>query len=1216
MSSAGAELAVRLPLDSLAAFPALLRHLEARRVELGVSSFGMAVASVEDVFMAVASETEGGGGGGAPASGATPAPPLEDSPDQQQQQQQQQRQQQQKQQQQQQTECALTLGLPPSASGSSAQEDALLLPPPSAPPHHAPHHAHLLASRGLGGGGGSSSSSSGKDGVAAVRRLARVDLGFWEAFARHAAATYVKRACYARRDIRAVCCLLLVPLATLLVGLGLLAASFRGDPVPMQLSTAQFNSGGQGRARAIAGFTPLVSGAPLPPNYVPAFAFATAGAPSYAQEVPSAVVQSIYSAVPAANLSSDPGRADLGGGGLLLSPAAAEAVGDPLGFEAEVRAELAVAAAAAATAPRLYPALPYARMSTFLLLDRGSYAASKYGAYVFTANGSAVPLQSPTAALGASNVSTLGIFFNSSAQHAAPIFTNLATSAMASVVGAGQSIATRSNPLPLTSYEMSRRLAGQSFGAVMVLCITMAYIPAAFAQFLVREREVSAKHQMTLSGISLPGYWVANFCFDYTTYLVPLCLVLAIFQGFLVGDFISEANDRLPAFVLLLLGYGGAATSFTYLLSHAFASPSSAQAAVAMLNIIFFAAVIAAFVLLLLPNTCYYVPPMRWALSLLPIYALGDGLSSMANMLLLPGLQRQCDVAQGIAKPPSAYPAYKTALHMDIVGVPLCYLAAETLLYFALALGVDVLRTNMRFRRGCLGALRRVLPCGACAAPVAAASPAASPAPSPAPAAPTSAPATTTPPFPKAALDPDVAAEAARIDAALLLNGAGLGDAPGGTTGRHPSAPAPDVITLSHLRKVYPGGKVAVEDLSFGCGVGEVFGFLGINGAGKTSTLQMLTGDALPSAGGASLAGYDIIEQQLAVRRLVGYCPQFDALLDLLSVREHLQLYARIKGIDEGALPGVVADALRDFDLGEYADKLAGSLSGGNKRKTSVACALIGAPPIVFLDEASTGVDPVARRKLWTIISRISTTQRLCTIILTTHSMEEVEALCTRIGIMVGGRLRCLGSAQHLRSTHGAGFSAELRLAPPSAQGIADVARRIEAAGHCSQGVLLPPSATGSGGGSAAAAAESAVLESSVGSIAGALGQAERAGAVTETGSGWALAAAFGRCGAAPRAVALSTFAAWWAGEDEVGAVVRGMEAAFPGCAVVERQGLTLKVRVPPTAAPLADLFERLEGVKSTFGLTSATLSQTTLEQVFNRFAALQEEAANPRGMA
>ena len=121
----------------------------------------------------------------------------------------------------------------------------------------------------------------------------------------------------------------------------LLAASFRGDPAPMQLSTAQFNSGGQGRGRAIAGFTPVVAGAPLHPNYVPAFAFAASGAPSYAAEVPSAAVASIYGAVPAANLSADPGRRDLGGGGLLLSPAAAAAVGDPPGFEAEVRAELA-----------------------------------------------------------------------------------------------------------------------------------------------------------------------------------------------------------------------------------------------------------------------------------------------------------------------------------------------------------------------------------------------------------------------------------------------------------------------------------------------------------------------------------------------------------------------------------------------------------------------------------------------------------------------------------------------------------------------------------------------------------------------------------------------------------------------------------------------------------------------------------------------------------
>jgi ATP-binding cassette, subfamily A (ABC1), member 3 len=191
-----------------------------------------------------------------------------------------------------------------------------------------------------------------------------------------------------------------------------------------------------------------------------------------------------------------------------------------------------------------------------------------------------------------------------------------------------------------------------------------------------------------------------------------------------------------------------------------------------------------------------------------------------------------------------------------------------------------------------------------------------------------------------------------------------------------------DVVVLNGLRKVYSTGKVAVRDLSYGIPVGEVFGFLGINGAGKTTTLQMLSGDVLPSQGTAKLAGQDIIKEQLKVRRLLGYCPQFDAILDLVSVREHLELYARIKGVPEPEVKKVVEEKLVEMDLKPFEHKLAGRLSGGNKRKLGVAIALIGNPPIVFLDEPSTGMDPVARRFMWSVISKVATQNKSCSIIL------------------------------------------------------------------------------------------------------------------------------------------------------------------------------------------------------------------------------------------
>ena len=182
----------------------------------------------------------------------------------------------------------------------------------------------------------------------------------------------------------------------------------------------------------------------------------------------------------------------------------------------------------------------------------------------------------------------------------------------------------------------------------------------------------------------------------------------------------------------------------------------------------------------------------------------------------------------------------------------------------------------------------------------------------------------------------------------------------------------------------------------------------------------------------------------------------------MLTGREHLELYARIKGIAEEDISKVVNSKIVEMDLSEYADRAANTYSGGNKRKLSVAIAMIGEPSIVFLDgklfdptqsyelhssklvynyhvltillEPSTGMDPVARRFMWKIITDIVTKREKCSLILTTHSMEECEALCTRIGIMVGGVLRCLGSSQRLRTNYGHGYQIEIGMSIPSSE--------------------------------------------------------------------------------------------------------------------------------------------------------------------------------------
>ncbi|XP_036067424.1 phospholipid-transporting ATPase ABCA1 isoform X3 [Oryzias melastigma] len=237
-----------------------------------------------------------------------------------------------------------------------------------------------------------------------------------------------------------------------------------------------------------------------------------------------------------------------------------------------------------------------------------------------------------------------------------------------------------------------------------------------------------------------------------------------------------------------------------------------------------------------------------------------------------------------------------------------------------------------------------------------------------------------------------------------------------------------DILTMIDLSKVYKVGKnPAVNRLCLGIPPGECFGLLGVNGAGKTSTFRMLTGDTPITHGEAFLDRHSVLTEMGRVHQLMGYCPQFDAISDLLTGREHLELYARLRGVPEESVSKVVQWGVRKLGLTQYAEQKAGGYSGGNKRKLSTAISLIGAPPVIFLDEPTTGMDPKAKRFLWNCIH--SVTKEGKAVVLTSHSMEECEALCTRMAIMVNGRFQCLGSVQHLKNRFGDGYTIILRLA-------------------------------------------------------------------------------------------------------------------------------------------------------------------------------------------
>ncbi|EDM17624.1 similar to ATP-binding cassette transporter sub-family A member 14 (predicted) [Rattus norvegicus] len=210
---------------------------------------------------------------------------------------------------------------------------------------------------------------------------------------------------------------------------------------------------------------------------------------------------------------------------------------------------------------------------------------------------------------------------------------------------------------------------------------------------------------------------------------------------------------------------------------------------------------------------------------------------------------------------------------------------------------------------------------------------------------------------------------------------------------------------------------LAVRNISLTIQKEECFGLLGLNGAGKTTTFKILTGEEIATSGDVFIEGYSITRNILKVRSKIGYCPQFDALLDYMTSREILTMYARVWGIPENNIRSYVNNLLKMLYLKPQAEKFIYTLSGGNKRRLSTAIAIMGNSSVVFLDEPSTGMDPLARRMLWNAVIRTRESGKV--IIITSHSMEECEALCTRLAIMVQGKLVCLGSPQHLKNKFG-----------------------------------------------------------------------------------------------------------------------------------------------------------------------------------------------------
>ncbi|XP_071081907.1 phospholipid-transporting ATPase ABCA3-like [Haliotis cracherodii] len=623
-------------------------------------------------------------------------------------------------------------------------------------------------------------------------------------------------------------------------------------------------------------------------------------------------------------------------------------------------------------------------MTTHLLSRADQLGVSTYNKRVIIG----AEYQSETVARG---------YYNGQPFHAAPIsLAYMMNGMLKSFTSSDYSITTQSYPLPKNVSDASEQnaLIASSFGFTIAFNILfgMAFLTSSFVYFLIKERQVGSKHLQVVSGVGPFVFWMSNLAWDFINYIIPCLVLLPVFAAFQTDAYVLDG--RLGLILLVFIIYGWSVLPFMYLLQYMFKTPATGMVIIIVLNILSGLLTLLATFVLMIPGlgTEDVGEALDWIFSIVfPHYCLGKCFSEMyvnkvvADTCIKLNYESLCDLGvpmpccKGNCGGSTCLKFYSNYLEWDTPGIGrfIVFMLLQGCAFITLTLCIEY-----QIPQRVWYALR-----------------------------------------PKEEEmeniminhmenfqneDNDVAAEKQRVEMSSPT-----------------SQGKEDALVLRNLYKRY-GNFVAVDHISVGIPEKECFGLLGQNGAGKTTTFKMLTGDVMVTNGNAYLWSYDIKQNTQQVQENMGYCPQFDALIEQMTGRETLTLYARLKGVPESCIEGVCDNLLDIMMLKQYGDRPTGNYSGGNKRKLSTAIALVGDPAFIMLDEPSTGMDPKARRQLWNVLSKVRECGR--TLILTSHSMEECDALCTRIAIMVNGRFVCLGTPQHLKNKFGQGYTLIARM--------------------------------------------------------------------------------------------------------------------------------------------------------------------------------------------
>ncbi|XP_028967478.1 ATP-binding cassette sub-family A member 1 [Galendromus occidentalis] len=614
------------------------------------------------------------------------------------------------------------------------------------------------------------------------------------------------------------------------------------------------------------------------------------------------------------------------------------------------------------------------------------------------------------------------IFFNGQPYHVgAAALADWQAARLANLTGRSSSVTVSNHPFepesfkpPMVSIVSAMRTVG-----VLFVGIVFAYVSSATIITPIQERVRKSKLIQTMSGVKPIVYIGSNFAFDTTTVFLNLMLCFLVMLCFNPAHGFTTFGETIPASILVFLAFASSATPWAYIFSYLFNNSSTGFSVFNTLNILL--VLVAGFSFAILENIPQLIGDRADVylkfLSFVPVFsATWSFLTVHRN-----GCVKSVFDEEGIAAICSSpvIPKYISVFCVPCSGESSAQFCFEQHSVF----NAD-LYTGVAFQlvalvlTGCLGFALVML----------------------------------------IELNTRKAEYAADLVKGLLpwrktsIGGADCGDVPEDASVKAERQAVHEAVAKNQIESFalvvkdvtkHYGSLRAVNNISFSVKKNECFGLLGVNGAGKTTTFSILTGDSYINEGNSYIERTDVRSTLGSYQEYIGYCPQFDALVDTLTGRELLELFCGLRGVPGDEVEGMVNFMTSMADLKPHIDKLTRSYSGGNKRKLSLAIAMIGNPRVLFLDEPTAGVDPGARRRIWATLAQAQR-ELNSSIVLTSHSMDECEALCHRLVIMFKGTFRCLGSCQQIKSKYGQGFTVSIKTEASGGDQLSNVGRAME----------------------------------------------------------------------------------------------------------------------------------------------------------------------------